>query len=790
MRKKSVIILSFLCLSCALTVAVLAAACNDNEKTSVLRAEYTVDYGDSFVLPVTDCELTVKDSKGNVVEIYDGRFPAYDLNGYTIEAEGQDAPSKVIVVDREAPEIDLSFEYKRIEGTESEVRFPLISAKDNVDGTTETEITLKNQKGEDVAFTDNTFVPKEFGMYNLNIKSADSSGNVAEKEVFFDVIEKTLGIKAVVGAYDSVYGPKQVKSVKGFTPKYSEEVSLPGERGSTKLEFNGDEVFAPTFRLTKLVENDVSDYNGIMMSIYNDSNQTANMTINWVFSYSLQPKQWTEIYIPASSYDRFGSGGNEITKDKVSAESLENMYFEIYSASAGGFDGMDLYLSEFYAIKSMEPEDFDAVIEKMSYPETEEELAEYELMIRCYEQFSTEEKLQIKKYNDLQKNYWEYMLNTYGDGTADKDKVYYLNNDLGKQQYAISGGNAGLSEEIYCPDDPCGDTVVTKVIALGGYMHFTFNKPIVSDMSSVDVDANGKKILKSLYFYVYSPVPAAGYSYYCDIWNDAKWVDVPLSAGWTYVEFPLNNGSVSNLEVELGMKLNGTAVSLPADTVFYVTSVYGIKSGTKQIDSDIEDLLSKSLSDEEFLQEAEKIVVSYSKLTLEEKKASTEWIEKFKSAYAEAVSGKFGAPADDRAFYLDEDYDLYGLTGKSGTELHYSSDVAYNGAHGSLAINRAAGVAEAWSIGLYFNIPIANADAKSFYCYVMYETAEDDTLTFVAPNQEGANESTKLTKGTWTKVTMNAAWVKNGGDVYITCNNWADQIPEDCTIYFSAIFAA
>lgn len=110
------------------------------------------------------------------------------------------------------------------------------------------------------------------------------------------------------------------------------------------------------------------------------------------------------------------------------------------------------------------------------------------------------------------------------------------------------------------------------------------------------------------------------------------------------MEFPLNNGSVRNLEVELGMKLNGTAVSLPADTVFYVTSVYGIKSGTKQIDSDIEDLLSKSLSDEEFLQEAEKIVVSYSKLTLEEKKASTEWIEKFKSAYAEAVSGKFGAP--------------------------------------------------------------------------------------------------------------------------------------------------
>lgn len=786
LKKSKNILLSILCLSLISICAVTLGACNKKDDPVSLREEYTVDYGDSFAIPLSGHKVTVKDSQGQEVEVYGGYFAAYDLNGYTIEYKG--GVSKVKVIDRNAPSIDVEFEYIRVEGTESKVDFPTIEATDNVDGKTNVGLTLKNPQAEEITFEDNAFLPEEIGTYVLDVVSTDKQGNTSTKQVYFDVVEETLGLKTVVGAFDSVYGQKHLKSVKGFTPKYVTDVALHGERGSTKLEFNYDEIFAPTFRFTNLIENDVSDYQAIAMSVYNDSNISITLMINWVFSYTLKPNDWTEIYIPASKFATFENVGNEITQDRVSAKSLENLYFELYSRTGNGFYNMDLYLSEFYAIKAITPTEFEVVLDKVTDINSEEDLSQYEQVFKTYNQFTTEEKLQIKKYNQIQNKYWNYMIETYADGKVDDNKVYYLNNNLGKKQYVVGGGTAELSEEIYCPDDENGDKVVTKLTSTGGWLHFTLNNPLVQNMSSVDIDSQGNKILKNLYFNVYVPTCEEGYAYYCDMWNSAKWIEIPLKAGWNFVEYPLNNGSVDNLELELALKLNGNYVSMPADRIFYFTAIYGYQYGTKRIDKEIETLISKELTDQEFLQESEKIIATYSKLADEEKAKSSTAIEQFKAKYRETLNRLYDIPKDDRLFYLDEEYGLNGLTHSSGTDVSYTTEEAYDGANGSLMLKRNVNEASVWGFRLNLNIAFTDTDNTSFYCYIKYESSSDEIIESVANWQNWKTATTKLVKGEWTRVKLDSDWLVYGSTIFITCNNWLSEIPTDCTVYVSAIF--
>ena len=304
----------------------------------------------------------VVDPNGNDVKVAYNKINALVPGIYTITygvAEGKiaDAELKVEFADRTAPTLDMKDDaLPKYYIKDMSYTLPTYSLSGDPDleacyAKVYYLATLESEKVE-VEVLDGRFtVDHNTGIYQILIHVEDAAGNV--KEYTFNV-EATGPSEVVEGKVlysDEPFGVSQLSFLWNvWSMEYSTEMAWGEEAGSIK-------VTAPSggtdyLILSKLIQRDVSEYDELVLRIYNNNDYPVYTGYPWFGDTVLEPNSWTELVWSLDDIDVKGSHPS-VAALKPTSKNLENFSLRFWDDFATNTvtAGSEFYISAMFAKK-------------------------------------------------------------------------------------------------------------------------------------------------------------------------------------------------------------------------------------------------------------------------------------------------------------------------------------------------------------------------------------------------------------------------------------------------------
>ena len=304
----------------------------------------------------------VVDPNGNDVKVAYNKINALVPGIYTITygvAEGKiaDAELKVEFADRTAPTLDMKDDaLPKYYIKDMSYTLPTYSLSGDPDleacyAKVYYLATSESEKVE-VEVLDGRFtVEHNTGIYQILIHVEDAAGNV--KEYTFNV-EATGPSEVVEGKVlysDEPFGASQLEFLWNvWSMEYSTEKAWGDEAGSIKVTAPGGAT--DYLILSKLIQRDVSEYDELIIRIYNNNDYPVYTGYPWFGDTLLQPHTWTEIVWSLSDLDVYGSHP-AVAALKPTSKNLENFALRFWDDFATNTvtAGSEFYISAMYAKK-------------------------------------------------------------------------------------------------------------------------------------------------------------------------------------------------------------------------------------------------------------------------------------------------------------------------------------------------------------------------------------------------------------------------------------------------------
>ena len=193
--------------------------------------EVNVEIGDLLSVPsliaknkkeTFDVNVVVKDKNGNEVQINNNKVRATSMDGYTIEYTSGDKTYTITVkvIDTKAPKITVSAPDGMAVLLNQTVLIPVCTVSDASSSAIDASISVKDEDGNSVTVTDNTFVASKIGKYIISYEAVDASGNKGIKNLTVSC-EKADLLNAFENEADVTYyafnGTKEAVSENAFT---------------------------------------------------------------------------------------------------------------------------------------------------------------------------------------------------------------------------------------------------------------------------------------------------------------------------------------------------------------------------------------------------------------------------------------------------------------------------------------------------------------------------------------------------------------------------------------------
>lgn len=302
------------------------------------------------------------DPNGNEVTVAYNKINAIIPGVYTItygveEGKVKDADLKVEFADRTAPTLDMK-----------EDALPKYYIKDmqyglptySLSGDPDLEASyikvyymaeLNGEKAE-VEVVDGFFtIEHNTGIYQIVIHAEDAAGNVKEYSFNVEATGPSEVVEGKVLYSDEPFGVSQLSLLWNvWSMEYSTEKAWGEEAGSIKVTApsgGGDYLI-----LSKLIQKDVSEYDELVLRIYNANDYPVYTGYAWFGDTVLEPNAWTELVWSLDDIDVKGSHPS-VAALKPTSKNLENFSLRLWDDFATNTvtAGSEFYISAMFAKK-------------------------------------------------------------------------------------------------------------------------------------------------------------------------------------------------------------------------------------------------------------------------------------------------------------------------------------------------------------------------------------------------------------------------------------------------------
>ena len=304
----------------------------------------------------------VVDPNGNEVKVAYNRINVTEPGIYTVtygEVNGKvdDAILKIDFADRTAPGLKMetgALPDYYIQGMEYSLPSYSLTGNPDIDASWLKVFYAADRGGDrsEVTITDNRFlVEYNIGFYFIVIHAEDSTGNVKEYEFAVTATGPSEIVEGKIIYSDELFGASQFKlHWSTWTVSYSTEKAWKDEAGSVKVTAPSGGTDYLIF--SKLIQKDVSEYDYLVVRIYNDNDYPVWTGCTWFGDSILLPNEWTEIRYDLETLNEKGSHP-AIGALKPSSSDLTNLGIRFWDASGNNVitAGSKFYISNIYAVK-------------------------------------------------------------------------------------------------------------------------------------------------------------------------------------------------------------------------------------------------------------------------------------------------------------------------------------------------------------------------------------------------------------------------------------------------------
>ena len=555
--KKSALILVFL-----LVLTAMFASCGGQ------TTEVTIEYGESYSVPFySGCSYTLKNSKNKEIELYNYTFFVDDFGGYTLSIGGKNLTIHYKVVDSTAPIIRSEYPFKFVYKLNEKVVLPTINVTDNSNGETNVSYKLTNDNdGAEVSVQNGGFIPTEYGQYTLTVSATDEKGNMAKKEVYYNVTSDYNELTSVIANFSGKNGVNHIVNERGINVSYNDQVKFANEMGSTALYVNGDSWFQVNFQLHAPLIYDLTNTKGFGLNVYNALNTDIFMTINWAFVYTLPKGQWTEVFIPAKEYGKFATCDSPMFSAKSDIDDITGMYFALYTADGTGLSKGSVHFSDMYVVNDISTNGLANYAQELSTEVvTENNMTKIKTFFKVYNSLSANVQASVTAYDAVYANYVDYMIDKY-QVTDYQDTYISFSNEIGLAQTVITNAGFEINDEKSLFS---GEKTLELISASAWYIQ------IDTEFFLTDNEYN------KISFYVWAPEYSTykgDYKFYLNYLNETEGVtqEKSLVSGWNHVEIDLNGGFKDGyFNIYCGVN-KAWEDMLPSGLEFRITDIKGV----------------------------------------------------------------------------------------------------------------------------------------------------------------------------------------------------------------------
>lgn len=779
MNKKKMMKKTFI-LACVSAFAGAFVACSDKS-----AGEYTAEYGENFSLPSGIKEYVVKNSKGETVATSHGSFYVDDINGYTVDVDGDKNAITIHVKDTKAPEIFTERDVYYVEAGDK-VDFGKVSVHDAyagiieptvevMSGDTATEILLENYK------------TLQAGVYTLKLSASDTFGNQAEKIIYVDASKDGKNDEKLA-EFSSAYGLKQVETCFGLNAEISTEEKYGNESGSLKITATGEtgtQAWSNYFRLKNLYMEDISKTQGMYFYVKNTSAMSKTLKIGEGFTVSLHPNRWTEVWLSPSD---FSAISYELKKENAMKD-LGDLKFEFLSTMASRTGEDEYYFSDIYYIPYMGSGTFKTRLLALDNLSTAEKQAEWKTLSRVWAGYTKTEQTSLFNTGVDAEAILDrlHLASVAGNGfVREENKLVYTDSALGAKQFESKDSSGVLSYDAGKSCDLQGFTSAGSVqVKAGDCWGVSLNLayPIVGDnFATYDLDWDGDSVYSEIKFAIYVE-PLAGRNLVCKAFDSR----VSIETGkWVEVSFKTNNKTVNGATLYFYGE-SKSYMNWVSGATFYISSVYGVKGlSVTEVENKIANVLSADIPANEF-EDSPLFIDAFEAFQALSpmKRYRVSNATAFGNEIKTKLSQKYSITADsNKALWLDTALGKYQVA-TVNANAEYTTERKYGNEAGSLKLTINESV---WDGGIKPLLPYASATTKyTFYIYLEYNGK--DKINFGAWSDEKAE--CYLTPNEWTKIelSVNSKVPMKEDYICVYCNDWEKAIGAGVTLYISAIRA-
>ncbi len=305
----------------------------------------------------------VVDPNGNEVKVAYNKINATVPGIYTITygvADGKvkDAELKVDFADRTAPTLDMdedALPKYYIQGMKYSLPVYSLSGEPDYDACYVKVYYVATPDGEktEVALSDGYFtVEHNTGVYQILIHAEDAAGNVKEYTFNIEATGPSEKVEGKIIYADEQFGVSQLSFLWNvWTMSYSTERAWDKEAGSIKVVASSDST--DYLILSKLIQRDVSDYDELVLRIYNANDYEIYTGCAWFGDTVLEANAWTEVVFSLDDLNEKGSHP-AVSGLKPSSEDLENLSLRFWTDYEKNTlkAGSEVYISAMYARKN------------------------------------------------------------------------------------------------------------------------------------------------------------------------------------------------------------------------------------------------------------------------------------------------------------------------------------------------------------------------------------------------------------------------------------------------------
>ena len=790
MKKINKILLVSALFATSLGLASLIGSCGGESEpqNGVYEKEYTVEYGSEFSIPSTiKSSYKVLDGKGKQISVVNGKFVATDGDGYTVKV-GKDE-IKITVKDTTAPTIRWQDEYIQIERGKS-VDFSNMSAYDLKTGVTLVELY---EDGGDVKkpITGGKFKPTETGKYTVLAKSSDAAGNVAEKNIYVEALEKGDEKFNRITAFSESYGVTQVTNLHGFSAEYSTEEKYENENGSLKLTANLDVLFGSQsnrFRLSGLFKQDVSDTYGVYFRVKNTGAIGKTLQIGRTITYNLQPGVWTEIYLSDTDFKNI-QDEQKIENAKADLTALD---FCVYTLEATRLGFSEMFISDIYYLPSMDTVTFDKNIEELSINgiTDKETMKTWTTLSRIYGNYTEAQRLASKKGYLVEKIYMDSLTKTY-NVTREELRLTYADGGFAPYQFISKDKSATMRyDATKTCDNGKGEIGSMRVDTGDCYgASLILQYPLVgADNSTLDVDDTGEDgLFGTVTFSMYFD-PEIGKTALVSYNGQLKEVE---AGEWVELTFKTKNKTFKNNTLYVYAKTENGYGGWLNDATFWMTSIYATYVTTAaQVDQMIQELLDADIPAAEFA-ESElylKAFEGFSDLSVYKRETLTKK-DAFKAELKEKLLAANGVQEKaDKVFYFDSQVGVNQVLAYKGV-AEYTEEMKYDGDEGNGCLKMTF-TGNNWDVGIDLLLPFEEDRSllREYKLYVYMDGSKDNKINF--GSWSSGDDGIVLVEDQWVEFTIPAGQYLDTNRLFFYANDWATLLPQGLTVYFSAVRAA